>query len=135
VSQRLRALVLILGNAIFSNPLLYPLSDIFSLVIVLPNLAAAARRLHDIDRSAWWLLNWLTIVGAFPIIYWASKEGTPGVNRFGPDPFAELEQTGQRSPTYINRLFAEKPRSASRARQIWSVVSLNDPQRHFATFN
>jgi uncharacterized membrane protein YhaH (DUF805 family) len=91
--------VFILDNAIFSNPLLYPLSDIFSLVIILPNLAVAARRLHDIDRSAWWLLNWLTIVGGFPIIYCACKKGTPGVNRFGPDPFAEVEQIGPRSPT------------------------------------
>jgi uncharacterized membrane protein YhaH (DUF805 family) len=93
------AAVLLLDNAIFSNLLLTPLSDIFSLVIVIPNLAIAARRLHDIDRSAWWLLNGLTIVGAFPIIYWACKKGTPGVNRFGPDPFAELEQIGLRSPT------------------------------------
>ena len=31
-------------------------SPIISLVLVLPNLAILARRLHDIDRTSWWLL-------------------------------------------------------------------------------
>ena len=45
------------------------------------------RRLHDIDRSGWWFLIAFTIIGLFVLFYWACKRGTPGPNRFGPDPF------------------------------------------------
>jgi len=29
-------------------------SSIFALVILLPNISVAVRRLHDTDRSGWW---------------------------------------------------------------------------------
>ena len=33
-----------------------PLGSLFALAVLLPSLAAAARRLHDTARSGWWLL-------------------------------------------------------------------------------
>jgi uncharacterized membrane protein YhaH (DUF805 family) len=54
----------------------------------LPGLAVAARRLHDIDRTAWWLLILLTGIGAILLVIWYCFKGTPGPNRFGPDPLA-----------------------------------------------
>ena len=57
--------------------LLQPLT---SLALLLPGLAVAARRLHDLNQSAWWLLLYVFILGAF---FW---KGTTGPNRFGPDP-------------------------------------------------
>jgi uncharacterized membrane protein YhaH (DUF805 family) len=59
-----------------------------SLVFFLPGLAVAARRLHDLDRSAWWLLIILTIVGIILLWVWDCIKGTTGPNRFGPDPLA-----------------------------------------------
>ncbi|MGK3373215.1 DUF805 domain-containing protein, partial [Citrobacter youngae] len=45
------------------------------------------RRLHDTDRSAWWLLVLLIpIVGWLVIIIFNCQNGTPGSNRFGADP-------------------------------------------------
>ena len=45
-----------------------PFSTIFSLAILLPNLAVTARRLHDIGRTGWWQLVWLLLgVGAWLI--------------------------------------------------------------------
>lgn len=44
------------------------------------------RRLHDIDRTAWWWLIVFTIIGIFVLLYWACVKGTAGPNRFGPDP-------------------------------------------------
>ena len=43
---------------------------IFSLAILLPNLAVTARRLHDIGKSGWWQLVWIVIgvLGAIPLI-------------------------------------------------------------------
>jgi uncharacterized membrane protein YhaH (DUF805 family) len=64
-----------------------PLSSIFSLVTFLPSLAVAARRLHDIDKSGWWLLiSFIPIIGWIILLIWASSIGTRGPNRFGENP-------------------------------------------------
>lgn len=63
------------------------LSGLWSLGTLLPILAAGARRLHDTDRSAWWLLIMLLpVIGAIVLIVFFASRGTPGPNRFGPDP-------------------------------------------------
>jgi uncharacterized membrane protein YhaH (DUF805 family) len=63
-----------------------PFNGIFNLATFLPGLAVAARRLHDIDRTAWWLLILLTGIGAILLVIWYCFKGTSGPNRFGPDP-------------------------------------------------
>jgi uncharacterized membrane protein YhaH (DUF805 family) len=65
-----------------------PVSGIFDLVTFLPGLAISIRRLHDIDRTGWWVLLALTIIGAIVLIVWACQKGTAGANRFGPDGLA-----------------------------------------------
>ncbi len=72
-----------------------PLNGVFNLITFLPSLAISIRRLHDIDRTGLWFLIAFTVIGVFLLFYWACKKGTPGTNRFGPDPFASL---GQISP-------------------------------------
>ncbi len=63
------------------------LSGAFSLAILVPNLAVAVRRLHDTDRSGWWLLIGLVpVVGLIVLIVFLATEGTNGANRFGADP-------------------------------------------------
>lgn len=60
---------------------------IFSLAIVIPNLALVVRRLHDTDRSGWNILWGLVpAVGGLIMLYFYVSEGTRGPNRFGPDP-------------------------------------------------
>jgi uncharacterized membrane protein YhaH (DUF805 family) len=76
-------------------------------------LAISAKRLHDRDKSAWWLLVFYVLPGifstagnemgdvgfillhiiSFAISVWAFVElgclrGTPGPNRYGPDPLS-----------------------------------------------
>jgi uncharacterized membrane protein YhaH (DUF805 family) len=63
-----------------------PLSTLTTLALFLPGLAVSVRRLHDIDRTGWWALLYLTGIGTLWLIYWACKPGTPGPNRFGPSP-------------------------------------------------
>jgi uncharacterized membrane protein YhaH (DUF805 family) len=53
------------------------------LALILPSLAVAVRRLHDIDRTGWWLLIAATAIGTLVLIYWACLPGTSGRNRFG----------------------------------------------------
>jgi uncharacterized membrane protein YhaH (DUF805 family) len=59
---------------------------IVGLGLFLPGLAVSARRLHDIDRTFWWILLAFTIIGTLVLIYWACQPGTAGPNRFGADP-------------------------------------------------
>ena len=53
-----------------------------TLVLFLPNLAVAVRRLHDTDRSGWWLLLSFTVIGAPVVLYWYCCRSTDGRNRF-----------------------------------------------------
>jgi uncharacterized membrane protein YhaH (DUF805 family) len=64
------------------------LSPLSSLALFLPSLAVSARRLHDLDRTAWWLLILFTVVGIILLIIWDCIKGTTGSNRFGADPLA-----------------------------------------------
>ncbi len=59
---------------------------IFSLATILPSLGLAFRRLHDTDRSAWWLLINLTIIGGIVTLVFNCLPGTPGPNKYGEDP-------------------------------------------------
>ena len=65
------------------------LGPLFSLGVFLPGLAVAIRRLHDIDKSGWWVLIVLIpIVGLIIFIVWAVTRGIETNNRFGADPLA-----------------------------------------------
>jgi uncharacterized membrane protein YhaH (DUF805 family) len=79
-----------LDSAFFgtSIPSASPLNGIFNLILFLPSLAIEVRRLHDINRTGWWLLIAFTILGIFLLWYWACKKGTDAPNRFGPDPLS-----------------------------------------------
>lgn len=61
-----------------------PLNTIFSLGTLLPSLAVACRRLHDIGRSGWWILIAFTGIGILLLLYWYCQKGTDGENAFGP---------------------------------------------------
>jgi uncharacterized membrane protein YhaH (DUF805 family) len=56
------------------------LLGVFWLGTIIPALAVSIRRMHDQDRSGWWIL--------VPIanLIFLFIDGTPGPNRFGPDP-------------------------------------------------
>jgi len=58
------------------------LSALFSLGVLLPSLAVGARRLHDTDRSGWFLLLWfIPIIGWIILMVWAVQESKEP-NRF-----------------------------------------------------
>jgi uncharacterized membrane protein YhaH (DUF805 family) len=63
------------------------LSTVFMLAILIPNIAVGIRRLHDTDKSGWWILiGLIPLVGAIVLIVFFVSEGTRGPNRFGSDP-------------------------------------------------
>lgn len=62
-------------------------SGIFSLAVLIPSIAVGIRRMHDCDRSGWWMLIVLVpILGFILYIVWQASKGTHGENRFGSDP-------------------------------------------------
>jgi uncharacterized membrane protein YhaH (DUF805 family) len=67
------------------------ISTIFDLLTFLPGLSVSVRRLHDLDRSGWWiLLDLIPLVGGIILIIWFCMKGTDGPNRFGADRLVAL---------------------------------------------
>ena len=63
------------------------IDPLFGLAVLLPSIAVAIRRLHDLDRTGWWILiGLIPIIGWIILIIWYCSRGTVGSNRFGPDP-------------------------------------------------
>ncbi len=63
---------------------------LYQLYAMIPGLAVTVRRLHDLDKSGWNILwGMIPLVGPILLIVWYATEGTPGPNRFGPDPLAD----------------------------------------------
>ena len=63
------------------------LGGIYTLAILIPSIAVSIRRLHDTDRSGWWLLIVLIpFIGAIVLLVFTVLDSTPGENQFGPNP-------------------------------------------------
>ncbi|QPF92496.1 DUF805 domain-containing protein [Bradyrhizobium commune] len=88
-------------------------------------LATAIKRLHDRDRSGWWMIpffvvpnsvfqfwdllpdaNWFVPfeLAIYALLLWGLVEmfiapGTSGSNRFGPDPLAKIEDSSASAPS------------------------------------
>ncbi len=64
-------------------PILTPL---FVLAQFIPNLAVTVRRLHDTDKSGWWiLLSLIPLVGLVVLVFMC-MDSTPGINQYGRNP-------------------------------------------------
>lgn len=64
-----------------------PLTFLFGLATLLPRLAVAVRRLHDVDRTGWWLLiGVIPVIGALVLLYWFIQPGRRSSNGYGVDP-------------------------------------------------
>jgi len=74
----------VLGFKLFDENAGQPLSLLTVVVLFLPNLAVAVRRLHDLDKSGWFvLIGVIPFIGLIILIYWFVQAGTNESNRFG----------------------------------------------------
>lgn len=66
---------------------------ISTLLVVWPGLAISVKRWHDRGKSGWWvLINLIPLVGiVWTIVECGFLRGTPGPNRFGPDPLGRTD--------------------------------------------
>ena len=90
----------VVDGIIGTYPLLYLL---WVLAVILPQFAVSIRRLHDIDKSGWWILFGLVpLIGGIMLLIWAVSRGTEGPNQFGDD---HLFSRSVRSWRELLRLF------------------------------
>lgn len=62
----------------------YYLTSIYSLVGMIPGIALSVRRLHDINKSGWWLLiSLVPLVGVVILIVWFCFGSVDENNRYG----------------------------------------------------
>ena len=62
------------------------LASLYALLALLPSLAVAFRRLHDVGKSAWWLLiSLIPLVGFIVLIYFYVKD-SDAINEYGANP-------------------------------------------------
>ncbi len=75
-----------------TNPLMIPLIGLgylYGLVILIPSIAVTVRRLHDTNRSGWWILiGLIPLVGTIILIVFTAQDSQSGENRYGPNPGA-----------------------------------------------
>ena len=68
----------------FADNAVQPLTAVVGLALLLPSIAVAARRLHDIGRSGWWLLiGFIPVIGWLVILYWVIQPTQQGENEYG----------------------------------------------------
>ncbi|MEE4361380.1 MAG: DUF805 domain-containing protein [Pseudomonadales bacterium] len=64
-----------------------PVGALASIALAVPSISVTVRRLHDTDRSGWWMLILLLpLIGAIVLVVFTVQAGTAGTNRYGPDP-------------------------------------------------
>lgn len=60
---------------------------LYALVLFIPGLAVAVRRLHDVGKSGWFLLiGLIPLIGFIWLLVLFLTEGKPGENKWGPNP-------------------------------------------------
>ena len=87
---------LISGGATGSSGIL---AGLYSLAIILPSLGVNVRRLHDTDRSGWWLLIVLVpLIGVIVLIVFYVQDSQASENRFGPNPKGGSDMNPETEP-------------------------------------
>ena len=68
------------------------MGGVYSLAVLIPAFAVSVRRLHDTDRSGWWLLiELIPIIGGLVLLIFMVQDSQPGENQYGPNPKPDNE--------------------------------------------
>jgi uncharacterized membrane protein YhaH (DUF805 family) len=79
--------VLQIISGVAGSSALTVLVSLILLVVGLSGLSVGIRRLHDTDKSGWWILiGLIPIIGGITLIVFFASAGAQGSNRFGPQP-------------------------------------------------
>jgi uncharacterized membrane protein YhaH (DUF805 family) len=84
------------------------------LLHILPSISVTVRRMHDIDKSGWFLLiGLIPVIGIIVLLVFACMGSSPGANRFGPHPRDMREPTSARAQPRVG----DEPPAAAAPRQ------------------
>ncbi|MDD3116358.1 MAG: DUF805 domain-containing protein [Victivallaceae bacterium] len=79
------SLVLGFVDGLLSSPGI--IGVIYGFAVLIPSIAVSVRRLHDINRTGWWLLiGLIPLVGTIVMLIFMVTDGTTGDNQYGADP-------------------------------------------------
>jgi uncharacterized membrane protein YhaH (DUF805 family) len=63
------------------------LAMLYNLAVLIPGIAVSVRRLHDTDRSGWWLIiGFVPLIGAIVLLVFMLQDSKPGQNQYGANP-------------------------------------------------
>lgn len=63
------------------------LSGIYTLAVIIPTIAVGVRRLHDTNRTGWWILLALVpLIGFIVLIVFFVIDSDPSANQYGKNP-------------------------------------------------
>ena len=84
------SIILISSQSTLNSTLISILSVIILITLIvigifftIAQISLFARRLHDVDKSGWWQLLAITIIGLIPLIYWLTKKPITKDNKWG----------------------------------------------------
>jgi uncharacterized membrane protein YhaH (DUF805 family) len=67
------------------------LGGIYTLVVLIPGIAVAVRRLHDTGRSGWWMLiSLIPCIGGIVLLVFMVTDSDAGTNEYGPNPKEDM---------------------------------------------
>lgn len=78
---------LVLNQSFMVGGVFSAVALLYMLATLVPSLAVAVRRLHDVDKSGWYyFVGLIPLVGGIIMLIWFCTEGTTGANNYGADP-------------------------------------------------
>ncbi len=80
----------------------WSLYKVFIVFMLLPLLSIMGRRLHDINKSGWYIFLFLIPFAGLYVIYLFCKKGDEGENMYGPSPYASYQTSINQGPIYTN---------------------------------
>jgi uncharacterized membrane protein YhaH (DUF805 family) len=82
--------IFVILAAVMDSSFMWAIVGLLTLLIIWPGLAISIKRWHDRDKSGWWIfIAWVPFIGSlWALIETGFLPGTPGTNRYGPDPLA-----------------------------------------------
>ena len=116
-------LIAIFVASVAWRPALFTLWAVYLVAMLPPLLAVTVRRLHDLDRPGNWAMLALIPFAGVRLTRLLVQPGTPGPNRYGPDPLRPDPESGREqryasptTPPYSNRAPAATPEPAAAQR-------------------
>jgi len=82
---------------------------LYALAVIIPSIAVGVRRLHDTEKSGWWMfIGFIPLIGSLILLYFFVTDGTPGVNKYGPNPKGVSTEPVE-APVVVNQDFSSEP--------------------------